>query len=199
MLRMRRSTMLVFVVLGVALAALALSTTAGRLGGGKSETEPSVAAGPQSARLDWREPYGSGANRIVFEVERMEVGPVGWSARVAITNDTPVPYALGDPGATLDREFGVKLFATDDPDELERQIANGTLPTTRAARSFDPALPKILEPGATWRGAMSAPGALAAGSFLRVVFGPLLSVSTPPEGMSDNIVWITDNAYELQR
>jgi hypothetical protein len=46
---------------------------------------------------------------------------------------------------------------------------------------------------------ISARGSLAAGSYVRVVFGRLLSVGTPPEGLSDHVVWITDHAYELQR
>jgi hypothetical protein len=191
--------MLVFVVLGAALAALAFSTTAGRLDDDAGPAEPSVAAGPQSAVLDWRETYGSGTDRVVFEVERLEVGHDGWRARVAVTNDTHVSYELGDPQATLDREFGLKLFTTDDHDDLERRIANGTLPATRAAKRYEPALPKLLTPGSTWRGTISAPGALAAGSYVRVVFGTLLAVGKPPEGMSESIVWITDQAYELQR
>ena len=188
-----------FVVLGAAFAALAFSTTAGRLDDDPGPVAPSVAAGPQSATLDWQETYGSGADRVVFEVERLEISPGGWRAWVAVTNDTPVSYELGDPRATLDREFGLKLFTTDDHDELERRIANGTLPATRVAKRYEPTLPRLLTPGSTWRGTMSAPGALAAGSYVRVVFGTLLAVGKPPEGMNHRIVWITDHAYELRR
>jgi hypothetical protein len=194
---MRRSTMVAFVVLGAALAALAFSTTT-RLGDESGAVEPSVAAGPQTAALDWRETYGNDGDRIVFEVESLEVGADGWRAQVAVTNDTSVTYELGDPRARLDWEFGLKLFTTGDLDELERRIANGTLPATRAARTYEPALSKILRPGSTWRGTISAPGALAAGSYVRVVFGTLLSVGKPPKDMNESIVWITDHAYRLR-
>jgi hypothetical protein len=196
---MRRSTLLVFIVLGAALAALAFSFGVDRVKIGDDVLRPSVAAGPQSATLGWREVYGSGPNRIVFEVERLDVTPDGWRAHLAVTNETSVSWGLGDPQATLDREFGLKLFTTGDLDELERGIGNGTLPATRTAQRYEPSLPKLLTPDASWRGTISAPGSLAAGRFVRVVFGTLLSVGKPPEGMSDSIVWITDHAYELQR
>jgi len=64
--RMRRTTMLAFVVLGAAFAALAFSSTAGRLADDPAPALPSVAAGPQSVQLDWRETYGSGGERIVL-------------------------------------------------------------------------------------------------------------------------------------
>lgn len=188
-----------FVVLGAALAALAFSTTAGRRSDEKQPVRPSVAAGPQSATLGWREVYGAGPDRIVFEVERLDVGPDGWRAHLGVTNETSVSWELGDPRATLDREFGLKLFTTGDLDELERGIANGTVPATRAAQRYEPSLPKLLTPDASWRGTISASGSLSAGSFVRVVFGTLLSVGKPPEGLGDSVVWITDHAYELQR
>jgi hypothetical protein len=68
----------------------------------------------------------------------------------------------------------------------------------RAANRFAPELPKILEPKAAWEGTISAPGALVAGSWARVVFGTLIAVGKPPEGLEEVFVWITDNAYELK-
>jgi len=197
--RMRRTTMLAFVVLGAALAALAFSSTAGRLADDPAPALPSVAAGPQSVQLDWRETYGSGGERIVFEVESLEVHENGWQARIAVTNDTSVPYALGDPRATLDRAFGLKLFATGDDSELERRNRNGTLPITRPASRYEPSLPKLLTPQATWRGTISAPGRLVARSWVRVVFGTLVVVGSPPDGLDESLVWVTDHAYQLQQ
>jgi hypothetical protein len=195
--RMRRTTMLAFVVLGAALAALAFSTTSGKLSDA-APAPPSAAAGPQAAQLDWREVHGSGEERIVFEVETLEVDTKGWSARVAVTNDTSIPYELGDPAATLDRAFGLMLFATGDASELQRRNRNGTLPTTRPATGYEPSLPRLLTPHGTWRGTISAPGTLVARSWVRVVFGALVAVGSPPDGLDDRLVWITDHAYELQ-
>ena len=85
---------------------------------------------------------------------------------------------MGDPGATLDRAFGLMLFRTGETRELERRNRNGTLPATRPAVRYEPSLPKILEPGASWKGTISAPGSLVARSWVRVVFGTLVAVGT---------------------
>jgi hypothetical protein len=45
---------------------------------------------------------------------------------------------------------------------------------------------------------MSASGALVAGSWARVVFGTLVAVGNPPEGLAETVVWITDCAYRLE-
>lgn len=195
---MRRSTTLVFVVLGAAIAGFAFSSTAGRLDEEPASPKPSVAAGPQSVDLRWREEYGPKGEQLVFEVERLDVTEVGWSARVAITNDSSVPYGVGDPRATLDRAFGLMLFATGRKAELERRNDRGTLPAVRPATEYVPALPAVLEPRASWRGTISARGALVAGSWVRVVFGALVAVTTKPTELGSSVVWITDHTYRLR-
>ena len=67
-----------------------------------------------------------------------------------------------------------------------------------ARRGVQTFLPRILEPGASWDGTISAPGPLLAGSYVRVVFGTLVAVSKPPEDMGDRVVWITDHSYRLK-
>jgi hypothetical protein len=195
---MRRSTMLVFVVLGATVAALAFSSTAGRLTDEPVKVAPSVAAGPQSVQLGWRELYGSGDERFVFEVESLMVNEKGWQARIAITNDTSVSYALGDPQAALDREFGLMLFSSGDESELQSRNRDDTLPETRPATRYTPSLPMVLTPRATWRGTISARGRLVARSWVRLVFGTFVVVGTPPDELHERLVWITDNAYQLR-
>ena len=68
----------------------------------------------------------------------------------------------------------------------------------RPATRFQPELLPILEPKASWNGRISAPGPLVAGSWARVVFGTLIAVGKPPEGLGEVVVWITDRAYRLQ-
>ena len=68
----------------------------------------------------------------------------------------------------------------------------------RAARRFVPELPARLRPGDGWRGTISAPGSLASGRWVRVVFGPLVAVGDPPDDMRTRFVWITDHAYHLR-
>ena len=195
---MSRSTAIVFVVLGAALAGFAFSSAAGRFQESETPTEPSIAARPQTAELDWHETYGSPGDELVFEVERLQVLRNGWQASLVLTNDTSITYEVGDPRATLDRAFGLMLFETGQAAELERRNRNGTLPATRPAVRYEPSLPKILEPRASWRGTISAPGSLVAGSWARVVFGTLLAVEDTGNGLDDRVVWITDQAHRLQ-
>ena len=122
----------------------------------------------------------------------------GWRVSLALTNGTSVAYEVGDPRATLDRAFGLMLFRSGDTAELERRNANGMLPATRAAVRYKPSLPEVLEPRASWRGTMSAPGALVARSWARVVFGTLLAVGATGDELDERVVWITDHAYQLQ-
>jgi hypothetical protein len=196
---MSRTAIVVLVALGAALVGFAFSSTANRLREGE-ETTPvaSAAARPQRAVLDWRETYGPTGEKLVFRVHWLEVTESGWAARIGLENRTSVAYSVGDPRATLDRSFGLMLFARGDLADLERRNAQGALPAVRLARSFQPELPAVLEPGASWEGTISAPGALAAGSFVRVVFGALTAVGRVPEGLLEQVVWITDSAHRLE-
>jgi hypothetical protein len=193
-----RTTIIVLLVLGATVAGFLLASSAERLRGKETDTEPSVAAGPQTARLDWRETYGAPGEQIVFTVETLNVTTTGWNARVGVANRSTVAWELA-PDATPDGTFGLRLFETGDKKELDERNQSGTLPAVRAATSYRPELPKILEPKAVWEGHISAPGALVAGSWARVVFGTLVAVGKPPEGMEEVFVWITDNAYRLRQ
>jgi hypothetical protein len=195
---MSRTTILVLVALGAALAGFALSSAARRAQDDGPDGAASVAASPQTATLGWRETLGSAGEQLVFSVETLEVDSNGWRARLSLENDTSISYEVGDPGGTLDPSFGLMLFSTGELTELENKNANGTLPAVRPAVRFEPSLPAILEPGTSWSGTISAPGALVAESWVRVVFGSLISVGMPPDGLGEHVVWITDNAYKLR-
>lgn len=196
---MSRTSIIVLIALGAALVGFAISSTANRIGEEDSPPLSSAPAGPQVAELGWRETYGVEGEQLVFVVESFEVVEGGWSARLALENGTSTAYELGDPRATLDRSFGLMLFSSGDQEELERRNASGTLPAIRSATSYEPSLPQILEPGASWEGTIAASGALAAGSWVRFVFGALVAVGRPPEGLPEHVVWITDEAYRLKR
>jgi hypothetical protein len=195
---MSRTTIIVLIALGAAIAGFVLSSAAERLRDGEAAPEPSAAAGPQIAELDWRETYGSEGAQLVFSVGTLEVQQSGWRAFVSVENDTPVAYELDDPRATLDRSFGLMLFSTGEQEELDELNASGTLPEPRPATRFEPELPPILEPGESWQGTISASGALVAGSWVRVVFGTLVAVGRPPDELGERVVWITDHAYRLR-
>jgi hypothetical protein len=197
--RVSRTTIIVLVALGAAVAGFAFSSAAGRLRSSEAAPDASVAAGPQRADLDWRETFGSADERLVFTVDWLEVTRRGWRARIGIENDSSVAYEVNDPRVTLDRAFGLMLFSTGDPDELERLNERGELPEPRPATGFAPALPPLLEPRASWEGTMSASGALVAGSWARVVFGTFVAAGKPPDALPERVVWITDHTYRLRR
>jgi hypothetical protein len=193
-----KTTLIVLIALGATFAGFVLASNAQRLTSDEESIPTSVAAGPQTAALGWREVYGSVGEQIVFTVERLDVTESGWSARVGVENDSSVGWELA-PGATPEGSFGLQLFETGDVEELETRNRDGTLPAVRAATRYVPEMPAVLEPDASWEGEMSAQGALVAGSWARVVFGTLVAVGKPPEELDEKVIWITDHAYELEK
>lgn len=194
---MSRTSVIVLIALGATFAGFVLASNAQRLTDDEPAVTPSVAAGTQAASLGWRETHGSGTERIVFTVNRVEVTETGWTARIGVENASSVGWELA-PSATPEGTFGLQLFETGDPKELEERNRERTLPAVRAAERYDPELPKILEPGAGWEGTISARGSLVAGAYVRVVFGTLVAVGKPPAELDEKLVWITDHAYELK-
>jgi hypothetical protein len=194
-----RTTLLVLLALGATLAGFALSSNARRLQEDSRETtERAPAAGPQQETLGWRETFGPPSDHLVFSVDSLEVRPGGWEARIALENASSTSYEVAGASAPSGFNFGLMLMDTGEQSEVERRNENGTLPAVRRAVRFEPPLPPILDPGASWEGTMSAPGALVADSWVRVVFGPLVSVGSPPEGLERDVVWFTDHAYRLR-
>lgn len=195
---MRRSTALALVILGAALAGFVFSSSAVRLDGDEAPAEPSVPAGPQTSTLWWRETLGPPGQKLVFEVEKFQVRANGWRAWVKLTNNTSVAYEVGHPQATIDRRIGLMLFETGDVAELQDRQEENTLPAIRPATRYEPDLPRILESNGTWRGVISAPGSLVAGSWVRVVFGTLIAIGSTGDVLPEHVVWITDRAYRLR-
>jgi hypothetical protein len=188
---MSRTSVLVLVALGAAIVGFAFSANARQ---GDGDTEPSartVAAGPQKAALGWREVTGEGGELLVFSVGSIEILADGWKVELSVENRTTTSYRLA---SSVERPFGLMVFPSGDYEELIEQNESGTLPTVRPATTYDPLPPAVLEPGDTWRGTISAPGALVANGWVRVVFGALISVVQPREVVS----WISDHTYKLQ-
>lgn len=180
----------------VSLVAIAL--VLGGCGAADTGDRPLVqarAAEPQQADLGWREAYPAATGeRLVFEVGTLDVTADGWSAAVAVTNRTPFPFEI-DTGAT-DYGFGLMLFPTGDLQAVEDANREGRLPAIRTATTIEPRPPDVLRPGATWRATLSAPGSLANGSWIRVVFGAFLGEADAPEEFR-RIVWFTDRSHRL--
>ena len=194
----QKRTLVVLIALGASFTGFVIASVVRDLRVQAAPTDVSVAARPQSAVLGWREEYGSSGQRLVFTVDRLQVLDGGWKARIGIANHTASAYDVGDPRATLDRSFGLMLLSTKSQSELDERNDNGTLPPVRQVVRYEPSLPKVLEAGDTWQGTIWAPGALAARSWVRVVFGPLLVVGKPAKGAPSSIVWITDHTHQLK-
>jgi hypothetical protein len=156
------------------------------------------AAPPQEATLDWREVYGQPGARLVFRVESLSVDAAGWEATIAVRNDSRVQFTIASGASSLDRAFGLLVLPTGDLRELERLNRANELPPVRQAERFDPPLPGVLAPGATWRGTMAARGALPGGGWARVVFGAFVTIDEPPRGLEERVVWITDHSHRLK-
>jgi hypothetical protein len=186
-----RTTVLVLVALGAAIAGFAFSSNARRDAPEPGVVSRSVAAGPQSAALDWRETHGERGERLVFSADTFEVTKTGWRAKVSVENESTTSYELA---STVQRPFGVMVFASADFEVLEEQNEAGTLPPVRPATRYEPELPTILEPGDSWSGTISAPGSLVANGWVRLVFGGLISVVRPNEVL----IWISDHTYRLR-
>jgi hypothetical protein len=178
------------------LAAVAACALAGGCSSSDSTTPlPPGPAPPQQASLDWVERYPADGPALVFRAARFAVTRTGWSAEVGLENRTKTTWALIESPTT---GFGVMLFTSDEVAEVESRTREDDLPGLREARSFDPALPASLPPGAGWHGTISAPGKLAAGLHVRIVFGRLDAVGDAPDGMPAQFSWITDNSYALR-
>ena len=167
-------------------------------GCGTAELQPveiARPAEPQRAELDWRESYPSSGQGLLFTVDSLQITRKGWSADIAVTNATTIPFTLGGGSGPL--VFGLMLFANDNLDQFKAAADNGRLPVPRLGTQFDPAPPDVLAPNQTWRTTMSAPGSLADGSYVRVSFGPFQAKGDPPKDMHSIVVWITDRSYQL--
>ena len=190
---MRRGLLLAPFVAAAALGLAGCGTT------GEPATVPArLAAPPQTAKLEWLEPYPAKAPALVFGVASFTVTADGWSANISVENRSDVGWKIVDRRHEAALGFGVMLFPTGDQKDAERLNNSLALPTIRAATSYRPVLPVVLEPGTTWRGTISAPGALAGGLWVRIAFGPFSSVGEPPKGVQSPVNWFTDHAYHLE-
>lgn len=156
-------------------------------------------APPQNATLGWQEVYGQPGARLVFNVHSLDVTPDGWRANVSVENQSNARFAVATGSTSIDSSFGLMILPTGDHRELDRLNNAGELPAVREAETIDPPLPGVLEPGATWTGELAARGALPGGSWARVVFGAFVAMGSPPKGLQDHVIWITDHTHLLEK
>jgi hypothetical protein len=182
---------------GVLLTLVLLALTG--CGAGDDPVPVAVRAGPQSAKLNWTEPWPAKQPALVFKVASFTVTPSGWSAQISVQNTSDIGWAVGGPRYEAELAFGVMLFPNDDQEEFQDRVRNNDLPAIREATSYVPALPAVIKAGQSWSGVISAPGALAAGLWVRIAFGPLRSVGEAPDGAVPVVQWFTDHAHRLDQ
>jgi hypothetical protein len=186
-----RTTVFVLVALGAAIAGFAFSSNARRADDDGTVSRRSVAAGEQTAILGWRETSGEPGEQLVFSVAQLQVLRNGWRAEISLENRTSAAIRVT---STQRQPFGLMVLSTGNYEEFEQLARDDALPAIRPAVRYAPRPPALLEPGDSWAGSISAPGALVANSWVRVVFGGLVSVIRPRESMS----WITDHTYRVR-
>jgi hypothetical protein len=94
--------------------------------------------------------------------------------------------------------FGLEPFETASWREvLERAEKNAVKPRTVADR-FSPSTPRLLAPGQGWSGWFAGPGALPAGTPIRVVLGRFVITGVVPPGFSDGFLCISESVVRLK-
>jgi hypothetical protein len=148
--------------------------------GGALLAAPAAAAPAKTIPLGWKERIVvAGQPRMTFEVTSLEITAAGWKVRGAFRNRSSAPLALRN-------EFALLVASS----------RNAKTYGTLGARSFAPALPRRLSPGAGWRGTFSGKGAAALkpGKFVRVHFSYFTGRLVPGQ---PGFGWITDHAHRL--
>jgi hypothetical protein len=144
---------------------------------------------PQTVELGWRETARVEKRPILeFEVESIRLRPRGWTVRGSVTNRSPVRFSILAPDA-------IEILEERKQDWTWFGLTWTTAAGVKIvhAEAYRPALPKILEPGQTWRGSFSGPAFAVQGRPIRVTFGMFVPRSAPPRHYPAQIGWITDH------
>jgi hypothetical protein len=140
--------------------------------------------------LGWVERYAAG--QFTFRVGRIVVGPEGWQATVAVTNNSTSPYRIGP------QSFGLVALDTTSQAEVKRLTENLTrAPPALQPVRVTPSPPPLLAPGATYRGTIQGTEVLRSGTVLRVLFGPFTRPDARDVTQAADVLWVTDHAVRI--
>ena len=156
-------------------------------GGERRTAGAAPPAGPQRAELGWEERFPDSGPGMVF---RAHSSP---SPRTAGRRTSRSRTARPCPAGRAARRATFVLVRRD---ALRERLAgrgraagpDGDLPGLRRRGPVRPPLPARLAPGRAWRGTIGARGSLAAGLYVRLVYGPFVAVGEPPEGMQPGVL-----------
>ena len=133
-------------------------------------------ASAATVKLGWTERLKrDAATALTFKVASLTINAKSWTAIVEITNKGNSPVLISQS------QFGIAEF--DTPNNYSKP--------TRVLRSatFIPAVPAKLKPGKAWKGTIGGVGVPNDRLFVRLVFGPFATKSSPTP-----FTWITDHA-----
>ncbi|HXV03771.1 MAG TPA: hypothetical protein VFP24_09390 [Gaiellaceae bacterium] len=148
------------------------------------------AATPRDVDLGWVERYAAG--QFTFRVGQFAVGPDGWQANVAVTNNSTSPYRISP------QSFGLVPLDTTSQAELKRLTEDLTrTPPALQPVSVTPAPPPLLAPGETYRGTIEGSEALRSGTVLRFLFGPFTRPEARDVTQGADVLWVTDHAVRI--
>lgn len=164
--------------------------------GGESAVVP--AATPQVLEVGTEELNGSRGIGFRLEVRELRITADGWRVKARVTNATPVRWTIGRPHTRGGTKFG--LFVASSARDLSAARLQATARTTPqlTADVFEPALPRVLGPGAGWAGAFSGRGRVPAGSFVSVAFGRFTTYAKPPAGFPARLLATTSVPIQLK-
>lgn len=177
---------------GVSACALVALAVAAGCGGSEGSATPETAS-PRAAELGWRETGRVADGHFVFRVDRLVVERERWTVHASIENRTGATFFVTRPKRPGQTSMGLAIFPDGTEETLAARIESRAADPPLRADHFLPALPRVLGPGAVWRGTFSGPGRLPRGQYVRVHFGHFANPAQRPDLFS----WVTDHAYRL--
>jgi hypothetical protein len=176
--------------------AAAVALTLAGCGGGPSAEHYATYYGIKLENLPQRRVWNpnwveTAPRAMVFRVKRLEIGPHGWSARVAFENISKQTIELPTGGQASPVDFGLGVFVNALSPRLE-DAGNYIV----YAKKFVPPLPKELKPGERWEGEFSSPQPPRAQRYVRPVFGVYFWKKPIPAGMSPYFLWVTSHGVQ---
>lgn len=148
------------------------------------------AAGARTLTLDWIETTGFGYPAMTFTVKSVAIHRRSWSVRASVTNRSRGDIrVVTEPSPYLPYRFGLLVPSHGLRHGLPETLSHDA--TWRAAVSFAPKLPAVLQPHHRWRGTFSGRGELPRRRPISVTFGVFAS---PRLG---DFSWTTAHAFTL--
>jgi len=155
-------------------------------------------ARPQTVELGWHENCGTRDEPIPISTRRLVVANGRWSVDLSFRNGTRATLNVIRPHHAGGTYFGLEPFKTASLREVRSRAEIGAAKPRAIADRFRPAKPGLLRPGESWSGSFAGPGALPAGTPLRVVLGRFVPEGKIPRGLFRGFLCISRRVVRLK-